>query len=109
MPIDTNELKYTFEVTANRCKKVESSSIIDRDEVEQEIEFDFNLNLHFLLQYVIFRLGVKNMKVDFGKQTYLYPMPVLIIATYDENGNADIMNAKLFLMMIKQDVLWPIL
>ena len=26
------------------------------------------------------------MKVDFGKQTYLYPMPVLIIATYDENG-----------------------
>ena len=33
------------------------------------------------------------MKVDFGKQTYLYPMPVLIIATYDENGNADIMNA----------------
>lgn len=54
MLIDTNELKYTFEVTANRCKKVESSSIIDRDEVEQEIEFDFNLNLHFLLQYVIF-------------------------------------------------------
>lgn len=33
------------------------------------------------------------MKKNFGKQTYLYPMPVLIIATYDENGNADIMNA----------------
>lgn len=33
------------------------------------------------------------MKVDFGKQTFLYPMPVLIIATYDENGNANVMNA----------------
>ena len=44
MPVDTNELKYTFVVTANRCKKVESSSIIDRDEVEQEIEFDFDLD-----------------------------------------------------------------
>ena len=27
------------------------------------------------------------MKKNFGKQTYLYPMPVLIIATYDEDGN----------------------
>lgn len=33
------------------------------------------------------------MKKDFGKQTYMYPMPVLIVATYDENGNADAMNA----------------
>ena len=33
------------------------------------------------------------MKKNFGKQTYLYPMPVLIIATYDENGNPDAMNA----------------
>lgn len=33
------------------------------------------------------------MKKNFGKQTYLYPMPVFIIATYDENGKADIMNA----------------
>lgn len=33
------------------------------------------------------------MKKDFGKQTYLYPMPVFIIATYDENGNPDAMNA----------------
>jgi len=33
------------------------------------------------------------MKKNFGKQTYLYPMPVLIIATYDEDGNADAMNA----------------
>lgn len=33
------------------------------------------------------------MKKNFGKQTYLYPMPVFIIATYDENGNPDAMNA----------------
>lgn len=33
------------------------------------------------------------MKKNFGKQTYLYPMPVFIIATYDENGNPNAMNA----------------
>lgn len=33
------------------------------------------------------------MKQNFGKQTFLYPMPVLIVATYDENGKADAMNA----------------
>ena len=32
-------------------------------------------------------------RTNFGKQTYMYPMPVLIIATYDENGNPDAMNA----------------
>ncbi|MCR5763850.1 MAG: flavin reductase [Treponema sp.] len=33
------------------------------------------------------------MKKDFGKQTYMFPMPVLIIATYDENGIPNAMNA----------------
>ena len=33
------------------------------------------------------------MRTKFGKQTFMYPMPVLIIATYDENGNPDAMNA----------------
>jgi len=33
------------------------------------------------------------MKTNFGKQTFLYPMPVLIVATYDQQGNADAMNA----------------
>lgn len=33
------------------------------------------------------------MKKNFGKQTYMFPMPVLIIATYDENGIPDAMNA----------------
>ena len=33
------------------------------------------------------------MKKNFGKQTFMYPMPVLIIATYNEDGTADAMNA----------------
>ena len=33
------------------------------------------------------------MRKDFGSKTWLYPMPVLIIGTYDENGEADAMNA----------------
>ncbi|MDE7263361.1 MAG: flavin reductase family protein [Anaeroplasmataceae bacterium] len=33
------------------------------------------------------------MKKNFGAQTWVYPMPVFIIATYDENGNPDAMNA----------------
>ena len=33
------------------------------------------------------------MKIDFGKKTFLYPMPVLIIGTYDKDGVPDAMNA----------------
>lgn len=33
------------------------------------------------------------MRKNFGAKTYLYPMPVLIIGTYDEAGNANAMNA----------------
>lgn len=33
------------------------------------------------------------MRKNFGSKTYLYPQPVLIIATYDENGKVDVMNA----------------
>lgn len=33
------------------------------------------------------------MKKNFGKQTFLYPMPVLIIGTYNEGGVPDAMNA----------------
>ena len=33
------------------------------------------------------------MRKDFGSKTYLYPQPVLIIASYDENGKVDVMNA----------------
>lgn len=33
------------------------------------------------------------MKVDFGKKTFLYPMPVLIIGTYNEDGSPNAMNA----------------
>ena len=33
------------------------------------------------------------MKKNLGAKPYLFPMPVLIIATYDENGKANAMNA----------------
>ena len=33
------------------------------------------------------------MRKNFGAKTYLYPMPVLIIGTYDKNGIPDAMNA----------------
>lgn len=33
------------------------------------------------------------MRKNFGKKTWFYPLPVLIIGRYDESGNADAMNA----------------
>ena len=33
------------------------------------------------------------MRKDFGSKTWLYPMPVLIVAAYDELGNPNAMNA----------------
>ena len=33
------------------------------------------------------------MRKDFGAKTWLYPMPVLIVGTYDENGIPNAMNA----------------
>ena len=33
------------------------------------------------------------MRKDFGAKPYLYPQPVLIIGSYDENGHPDAMNA----------------
>ena len=33
------------------------------------------------------------MRKNFGVKTWLYPMPVLIIGTYDENGTPNVMNA----------------
>ena len=33
------------------------------------------------------------MRKNFGTKTFLYPMPVLIVATYDENGIPNAMNA----------------
>lgn len=32
------------------------------------------------------------MKKDLGVKPYLYPMPVLMIATYGEDGTVDVMN-----------------
>ena len=33
------------------------------------------------------------MRKDFGTKSWFYPLPVLIIGTYDENGVPDAMNA----------------
>lgn len=33
------------------------------------------------------------MRKNFGQQTWFYPLPVLIVGSYDENGKADAMNA----------------
>ena len=33
------------------------------------------------------------MRKNFGPKTWLYPMPVLIVGTYDENGVPNAMNA----------------
>ena len=33
------------------------------------------------------------MRKNFGAKTWLYPMPVLIIGTYDEKGTPNAMNA----------------
>ena len=33
------------------------------------------------------------MRKNFGVKQYLYPMPVFIIGSYDENGNPNLMNA----------------
>lgn len=33
------------------------------------------------------------MRKNFGSQPWLYPMPVLIVGSYDENGKPDAMNA----------------
>ena len=39
-------------------------------------------------------MGKENkMRKNFGAQTWLYPMPVLIVGTYDEYGSPDAMNA----------------
>lgn len=33
------------------------------------------------------------MRKNFGKQTWFYPLPVLVIGSYDKDGKADAMNA----------------
>ncbi len=33
------------------------------------------------------------MRKNFGAKTWVFPMPVLLIGTYDKEGNPDVMNA----------------
>ena len=37
--------------------------------------------------------GVKSYEKEFRSKSVSFPMPVLIIGSYDENGNPDAMNA----------------
>ncbi len=39
------------------------------------------------------RKELKIMRKNFGAKTWLYPMPVLIVGTYDESGSPNAMNA----------------
>ena len=41
------------------------------------------------------------MRKNFGSKPWLYPQPVLIIATYNEDGTADAMNAAWAVCMIR--------
>ena len=41
------------------------------------------------------------MRKDFGPQTWVYPMPVLIIGTYNENNEPNAMNAALINFWLK--------
>ena len=37
--------------------------------------------------------GILIMRKDFGSKPWFYPLPVLIIGTYNEDGTANAMNA----------------
>lgn len=37
-------------------------------------------------------MGVRKMRKNFGAKTYLYPMPVFILATYDQDDLPQAMN-----------------
>lgn len=42
------------------------------------------------------------MRQNFGAKPYVYPMPVLIVGTYDENGIPNAMNAAWDVLQIWQ-------
>ena len=55
------------------------------------------MNICYLYRDVICDIQVtvkiENMRKNFGSQHWLFPQPVLMIATYNEDGTPDIMNA----------------
>lgn len=59
---------------------------------EVSIEVHFNYGAIFFSAALVPKRGM-TMKKNFGAKEWLYPMPVLIVATYDENGTPDAMNA----------------
>ena len=55
------------------------------------------MNICYLYRDVIsdkqVTVKIENMRKNFGSQHWLFPQPVLMIATYNEDGTPDIMNA----------------
>lgn len=49
------------------------------------------------------------MRKNFGAKAILYPMPVLIIGTYDENGKANAMNAACAHVIIRPEFENPVI
>ena len=49
------------------------------------------------------------MRRNFGAKTILYPMPVLIIGTYDENGKPNAMNAACAHVIIRSEFETPVI
>ena len=53
-----------------------------------------NLIRYFVMELVTLYLIISlHMRKNFGSQHWLFPQPVLMIATYNEDGTPDIMNA----------------
>ena len=51
------------------------------------------LQFVYLYHYIGNSKGGTNMKKNLGKQPAVFPMPVLMVASYDENGTVQVMNA----------------
>lgn len=54
-----------------------------------------NIDIIIVEQYLFFTKERRRnvMRVDFGAKTWLYPMPVLIVGSYDADGRPNAMNA----------------
>ena len=53
----------------------------------------FEVSDNDLLMWLLVGPVPNGMKKNFDAKAWLYPMPVLIIGSYDEEGRADAMNA----------------
>ena len=56
------------------------------------MERSYNITLK-IIDILCFILYKKRMRKNFGSKPYLYPQLVMIIGTYDKDGNPNAMNA----------------